>query len=155
MAAVNAFETLSEAASTLQGASPEERERALQEALSCPCVEDLVNGPCGPAFKAAFICWVNSDGPEKGYDCLDHFLAMQHCMGRHPEAFADFVGSRKESDEKEDELEAVLAAAGDAGTAQESPSTHILPQMESKGIQSPNLRNPQQTRVENVGGKAG
>jgi hypothetical protein len=43
----------------------QELERKLEEALSCPCVADLRDGPCGPSFVGAFSCFIRSQTPEK------------------------------------------------------------------------------------------
>ena len=107
----------------------------MEEALSCPCVDDLKNGPCGKSFVAAFGCFIRSTADEKarrcaallvcsmcllarphlhcaccsqGTDCMEAFGAMQQCLLKHPEAFADFVRSKSESDAEHD-------AAGEAG----------------------------------------
>ncbi len=47
-------------------------------------------------------------GGTQGTDCMEAFGAMQQCLLRHPEAFADFVRSKSESDAEHD-------AAGEAG----------------------------------------
>jgi hypothetical protein len=62
---------------------------------------------------------------------LDAFVAMQHCMARHPQAFADFVSSREESDADEDEMEAVIAAASDLGSQARPSSMQVSQQKES------------------------
>jgi len=107
-------------------------DRAVEEALSCPCVADLKDGPCGKSFVAAFGCFIRSTADEKvrapaaadgracgplcagrrvraqGTDCMEAFAAMQQCLLKHPEAFADFVASKSESDAEHD-------AAGEVG----------------------------------------
>ena len=30
----------------------------MQEALSCPCVDDIKSGPCGTSFVNAFSCYM-------------------------------------------------------------------------------------------------
>lgn len=111
----------------------QELDRAVEEALSCPCVDDMKDGPCGKSFVAAFSCFIRSTADEKawftpcylaissdrvalvnshfrlqGTDCMESFGAMQQCLLKHPEAFADFVSSKSESDAEHD-------AAGVAG----------------------------------------
>jgi len=44
----------------------------------------------------------------QGTDCMEAFAAMQQCLLKHPEAFADFVASKSESDAEHD-------AAGEVG----------------------------------------
>ena len=39
----------------------------MEEALSCPCVADLKDGPCGKSFVAAFGCFIRSTADEKVY----------------------------------------------------------------------------------------
>lgn len=79
-------------------------EARIEEALACPCVADLRDGPCGSAFVAAFSCFLRAQaGPPDPAGvaapaCLPDFKALQACMVRHPEAFADFVQSKTESD---------------------------------------------------------
>ncbi len=43
----------------------QELDRAVEEALSCPCVADLKDGPCGKSFVAAFGCFIRSTADEK------------------------------------------------------------------------------------------
>ena len=77
--------------------TPEALEARVQEALACPCVADLRDGPCGPSFVAAFSCFLRAQaGPPDPAGvaapaCLPAFKGLQACMVRHPEAFTDFV----------------------------------------------------------------
>ena len=41
----------------------------MEEALSCPCVDDLKSGPCGKSFVAAFSCFIRSTADEKARRC--------------------------------------------------------------------------------------
>ena len=36
----------------------QELDRQVQEALSCPCVDDIKSGPCGTSFVNAFSCYM-------------------------------------------------------------------------------------------------
>jgi intermembrane space import and assembly protein 40 len=79
-------------------------EARVQEALACPCVADLRDGPCGTSFVAAFSCFLRDQaGPPDpagvaAPTCLPAFKALQACMVRHPEAFADFAQNKDASD---------------------------------------------------------
>jgi len=60
-------------------------QQEVDEALECPCVEDLKSGSCGAAFKDAFTCYAMSNDPEKGSECAKQFMAWQACLSEHPE----------------------------------------------------------------------
>lgn len=74
--------------------TPEELNQKVEEALACPCLDDLKDGPCGPSFVAAFSCFLKSTASEKGTDCVASFQAMQQCMVKHPQAFAEYVQAK-------------------------------------------------------------
>ena len=38
----------------------QELDQRIEEALSCPCVDDIRDGPCGKQFKEAFRCYVKN-----------------------------------------------------------------------------------------------
>ena len=38
----------------------QELNRRIEEALACPCIDDIKAGPCGPSFVAAFACFIRS-----------------------------------------------------------------------------------------------
>ena len=49
-------------------------DRKVEEALACPCVADLREGPCGKPFVDAFSCYVKSTAEDKvrhAWSCLD------------------------------------------------------------------------------------
>ncbi|GAQ78467.1 hypothetical protein KFL_000130500 [Klebsormidium nitens] len=82
----NPFEALAEEAlGGLDGISEEDLEAKAREALECPCIDGIKNGPCGASFVDAFVCYIKSREEEKGSDCLEKFVAMQSCMVAHPE----------------------------------------------------------------------
>uniref|UniRef100_A0A061RNF1 Mitochondrial intermembrane space import and assembly protein 40 n=1 Tax=Tetraselmis sp. GSL018 TaxID=582737 RepID=A0A061RNF1_9CHLO len=85
-----AFEKLAEDA-LRSGATGEELDQQIDDALSCPCVADLREGPCGEAFVAAFRCFIKSTEAEKGSDCGLPYQSLQACMLKNPEAFAEFM----------------------------------------------------------------
>ena len=66
----------------------------IQDALDCPCVADLKEGPCGLAFVGAFSCYVEKSDADELTECTEKFVVLQECMVRHPEDFqelADYV----------------------------------------------------------------
>lgn len=81
-------------------------ERNVEEALACPCIADLKDGPCGAPFVAAFSCFLRSQAapPDAGGaaapQCLASFDALQACMAQHPAAFAEFVAADGKEKEK-------------------------------------------------------
>ena len=42
-----------------------------------PRAADLKEGPCGDVFSHAFRCFIKSDHPDKGMDCIPQFKAFQ------------------------------------------------------------------------------
>jgi intermembrane space import and assembly protein 40 len=40
-------------------------QQQIDEALACPCVEDLRSGPCGKSFEAAFSCFLRHQAKHK------------------------------------------------------------------------------------------
>ena len=62
----------------------QELDRAVEEALSCPCVDDLKNGPCGKSFVAAFGCFIRSTADEKARRCAV-LLACSMCLLARPQ----------------------------------------------------------------------
>lgn len=45
-------------------------DKNIAQALACPCVADLREGPCGRAFVAAFTCFHRSTEVPKGAECM-------------------------------------------------------------------------------------
>ena len=43
----------------------QELNQKVEQALACPCLDDLKEGPCGPSFVAAFSCFLKSRANEK------------------------------------------------------------------------------------------
>lgn len=78
----------------------EELDQKVEQALACPCLDDLKEGPCGPSFIAAFSCFLKSRANEKGSDCVASFQAMQQCMVKHPQAFAEYVQAKDADSEQ-------------------------------------------------------
>ena len=90
------FQEALETAQTSEPTSEEELDRKVEQALACDCLADLRDGPCGKVFVEAFTCFVKSQTPERGMDCLGPFKMLQECMMEHPEEFADFIESKAE-----------------------------------------------------------
>lgn len=109
------FEAL--AAEAQQGSEGNEQDidAKIEQALACPCVADLKSGPCGSSFVSAFTCFLKSQSEDKGVECIGPFQDMQHCMMKHPEAFADFIQPKQQSEEQQDAVAEDLAAAPAAG----------------------------------------
>lgn len=63
------------------------REEEIEEALNCPCIDAMREGPCGDQFLSAYRCFLESDSEPKGMDCVDKFANMQGCMAEHPEEY--------------------------------------------------------------------
>ncbi|KAJ2780758.1 Oxidoreductase [Coemansia javaensis] len=81
----------------------------------CPCLGGMAQGPCGEEFKAAFSCFVYSEGEPKGIDCIESFKAMQDCFRAHPEVYADEIGDDDDDDDDETDLEAGADPKAGAG----------------------------------------
>jgi intermembrane space import and assembly protein 40 len=54
----------------------EQLDRRIEQALECPCVDDLKAGPCGELFVTTFTCYHKSRAEPKGCDCLTVSLAF-------------------------------------------------------------------------------
>lgn len=55
----------------------------------CPCLGGMAHGPCGEEFRAAFSCFVYSEGEPKGIDCVEKFKGMQDCFRAHPDVYGE------------------------------------------------------------------
>jgi intermembrane space import and assembly protein 40 len=40
-------------------------EAKARQALECPCIDGIKNGPCGSSFVDAFVCYIKSRKEEK------------------------------------------------------------------------------------------
>lgn len=71
----------------------DEPERALtkaemvEEALNCPCIAAMKDGPCGDSFLSAYRCFLESETEPKGMNCMEQFIGMQSCMAKHPDVY--------------------------------------------------------------------
>eukprot|EP00899_Mesostigma_viride_P000297 jgi/Mesvir1/10268/Mv07819-RA.1 len=98
--------------------SEEEREKKIQEALDCPCVADLRDGPCGTTFVQAFSCFLrnNDDSDKSVLACGDSFAMLQECIGANAEHFEELLRRGKEEGEGEE------AGRGKEGEASGAPA---------------------------------
>ncbi|CDW53026.1 CHCH domain containing protein [Trichuris trichiura] len=60
---------------------------------NCPCLGDMVAGPCGYEFRQAFGCFHRSKADPRGSDCVEHFLNLHECVARYPGLFSSVKGS--------------------------------------------------------------
>lgn len=63
------------------------KQEMVEEALSCPCIAAMKDGPCGGNFMAAYRCFLESEAEPKGMDCLKQFSSMQKCMADNPKDY--------------------------------------------------------------------
>lgn len=63
------------------------KEERVEEALNCPCIASMKEGPCGESFIAAYRCFLESESDPKGMECMDQFQTMQTCIADHPDDY--------------------------------------------------------------------
>eukprot|EP01026_Neomeris_dumetosa_P080128 TRINITY_DN88299_c0_g2_i2.p1 TRINITY_DN88299_c0_g2~~TRINITY_DN88299_c0_g2_i2.p1 ORF type:complete len:126 (-),score=18.87 TRINITY_DN88299_c0_g2_i2:204-581(-) len=80
---------------TEKPAQQQQLDELVEQALACPCIEDLKEGVCGKSFINAFTCFITKkEQLEKGGgDCMSHFYDLQNCLVAHPEVFKEFMGN--------------------------------------------------------------
>lgn len=82
------------------------KEEMVKEALNCPCIANMKEGPCGTHFLSAYECFLRSESEPQGADCFDNFVAMQTCMTEHPDDYnlddEDEQGAGKPKSKAED-----------------------------------------------------
>lgn len=83
----------------------------IDEALQCPCVADLREGPCGTSFSGAFRCFIKSEHPDKGMDCIPQFKAFQECLQKHPEHVEGIMDDAEAQEDGEQTFEPQEATA--------------------------------------------
>lgn len=114
------------------------REEEIEEALNCPCIDAMREGPCGDQFLSAYRCFLESDSEPKGMDCVDRFATMQGCMAEHPDEYGvdeDGVEEAGEGpgnvpgDETESELSNGNVSTGEA--TRELQTEHVPSQHEN------------------------
>ncbi len=105
------------------------KEEMIEEALNCPCIAGMKEGPCGSVFLEAYKCFLRSESSPQGMECMDHFVAMHGCMAEHPEEYDldsdDDPFARKPPNEQYGETETADTAdnSNDPGSA--APSAEI------------------------------
>mmetsp|Transcript_10804 Transcript_10804/g.45019 ORF Transcript_10804/g.45019 Transcript_10804/m.45019 type:complete len:94 (-) Transcript_10804:1408-1689(-) len=55
------------------------REEEIEEALNCPCVDSMKEGPCGAVFIKAYRCFLESDEEPKGSGKVKGLIAYSRC----------------------------------------------------------------------------
>lgn len=107
------------------------KEEMVEEALNCPCIAAMKDGPCGDSFIAAYRCFLESETEPKGMDCMEQFTGMQGCMSEHPEAYA--------TDDDDDPFAApdksTSEAAADQTNSEDKPTTADTPPSPSPAAQ--------------------
>mmetsp|Transcript_4431 Transcript_4431/g.13446 ORF Transcript_4431/g.13446 Transcript_4431/m.13446 type:complete len:201 (+) Transcript_4431:135-737(+) len=83
------------------------KEKQIEEALNCPCIDRMKEGPCAEPFIAAYRCFLESEATPQGGDCYDQFLAMHTCIQEHPEEY------KVNDEDEEDLLEEAMRGATD------------------------------------------
>eukprot|EP00890_Picochlorum_soloecismus_P000607 jgi/Picsp_1/1547/NSC_05025-R1_coiled-coil-helix-coiled-coil-helix domain-containing protein 4 len=76
-------------------------EKQIEIALECPCVADLVQGPCSDSFKDSFSCFMRSQHETKGMDCITQFEGFQACLHRNPEYAEEMLQGSSKHDQEE------------------------------------------------------
>jgi intermembrane space import and assembly protein 40 len=82
-------EAIAEATKQAEGAA--DPEAAVKAALDCPCVSGLKGSSCGDDFAAALGCFMRAPEAERGSACVEPFIALHHCMIKHPTEFEEFT----------------------------------------------------------------
>ena len=74
----------------------------------CPCLGNMISGPCGVEVRDFFSCFHNSSTKEDGgnpSDCIDQMRSLDKCMSQYPELYP-----RNRAREEEDALAASTSA---------------------------------------------
>ena len=56
---------------------------AVEQALTCPCFDDIRHGPCWKQFAGAFTCYGLSKADARGEECSSVYEPLLRCMDRH------------------------------------------------------------------------
>lgn len=94
---------------------PLTKEEMIKEALDCPCIASMKDGPCGTKFLCAYECFLRSDSEPKGSDCVEAFVQMHECMNEHPEVYD------LDDEENEDPAKVRSAPPREESAASEKP----------------------------------
>lgn len=101
---MTSIQALAEEALSGNEEAGQDLEQKIEEALACPCVDDLRNGPCGKEFVGSFSCYVrNFKAEDKLDDCYPKFAAMHECMGNNPAIFHKYGSGGAASSEPAEE----------------------------------------------------
>lgn len=108
------------------------KEEIVEEALNCPCIAAMRDGPCGDSFIAAYRCFLESETEPKGMDCMEQFTGMQSCIAEHPEEYNiddeeedpfAVSGEKKEEEGKRAEKSNVASKEGEQVPAERPVTT--------------------------------
>ena len=107
------------------------KEEIIEEALNCPCIASMKEGPCGDPFLSAYRCFLESETEPKGMDCMEQFKDMQSCIADHPEEYnlddddenADPFAPKSSADTAEPSSEAPPAEPSSQSSASEPTLT--------------------------------
>ena len=77
----------------------------IEEALNCPCIDGMKEGPCGDTFVVAYRCFLESKAEERGSDCLEQFQGMQACFMEHADYYEKKDADAKAAAAAEEEAE--------------------------------------------------
>jgi intermembrane space import and assembly protein 40 len=75
-------------------------EKSIEEALNCPCIDGMKEGPCGEVFVSAYRCFLESKAEERGSDCLDQFQGMQACFVEHADYYTKDDGEEEKTNDE-------------------------------------------------------
>ena len=79
----------------------------------CPCLGNLPNGPCGPAFREAFSCWAENKNDQEAFasKCFENFTEWELCLSEHRDIYKS--EKRDEEEENKDSSEKSRAVLDD------------------------------------------
>jgi hypothetical protein len=102
---------------------PDNKEE-IEEALNCPCIDGMKEGPCGDTFVVAYRCFLESKAEERGSDCLEQFQGMQACFVEH----ADYY------EKKDEDAKAAAAAAEEKEANKPEWEKHLEEEKNKSGV---------------------
>lgn len=111
------------------------KDEMVQEALNCPCIEGMKDGPCGTHFLTAYECFLRSESDPKGSNCVTHFLSMHTCMNEHPD-FYDLDDDDEDSPEELRNMAADNTSESNTAKSGKSPA-EVPPPTEGKRAEVP------------------
>lgn len=87
---------------------------------NCPCLGDMVVGPCSVEFRESISCFYYSKAEPKGSDCMEQFRDMNACMARYPTLY------KRDDDEEEDDSTELSSKELVSGIEPEVEETKVL-----------------------------